>query len=103
MIFLVKCLKLMALTHDLTDGKLFYDEIEIGIGTYFQDSIIADIESLFIYAGVHSIIFGFYRMPVRRFPYAIYYHVLNEVAIVVAVLPMRRNPDWVKDKLKERS
>ncbi len=90
-------------THDLTDGKLFYDESEIGIGIYFQDSIIADIESLFIYAGVHSKIFGFYRMSAKRFPYAIYYHVLNEAAIVVAVLPMRRNPDWVKDKLKERS
>ena len=36
-------------THDLVDGKLFYDKNEIGIGTYFQDSIIADIESLFIY------------------------------------------------------
>ena len=90
-------------THDLIDRKLFYDESEIGIGTYFQDSIIADIQSLFIYAGVHSKIFSFFRMPAKRFPYAIYYHVLNEVAIVVAVLPMRRNPYWVKDKLKERS
>ena len=90
-------------THDLIDGKLFYDESEVGIGTYFQDSIVADVESLFIYGGVHSKIFGFYRMPAKRFPYAIYYHVLNEIAIVVAVLPMRRNPGWVKDKLRERS
>jgi len=90
-------------THDLTDGKLFYDEREIGIGTYFQDSIIADIESLFIYAGVHSKVFSFHRMPAKRFPYAIYYHVLNEIAIVVAVLPMRRNPNWIKGTLNERS
>jgi hypothetical protein len=90
-------------SHDLTDGKLFYDESEMGIGTYFQDSVIADIESLFIYAGVHSKVFGFHRMPAKRFPYAIYYHVHNEVAIVVAVLPMRRNPHWVKDKLNKRS
>jgi len=89
--------------YDISDGKLFYDKSEIGVGTYFQDSIIADIESLFIYAGVHSKIYGFFRMPAKRFPYAIYYHVLKEVAIVLAVLPMRRNPYWVKDKLKERS
>jgi len=90
-------------TNDLTDGKLFYDENEFGIGTYFQDSIIADVESLFIYAGVHIKIFGFYRMPAKRFPYAIYYHLLNEVAIVIAVLPMRRSPYWVKNRLTERS
>ncbi len=90
-------------THDLTDGKSFYDENEKGVGTYFLDSMVADIESLFVYAGVHSKIFGFYRMPAKRFPYAIYYHIFNEVAIVVAVLPMRRNPIWVKGKLKERS
>ncbi len=90
-------------TLDLTDGKSFYDENEKGVGTYFLDSMVADIESLFVYAGVHSKIFGFYRMPAKRFPYAIYYHIFNEVAIVVAVLPMRRNPIWVKGKLKERS
>ena len=89
-------------THDLSDGKLFYDESEMGIGTYFQDSIIAEIESLLIYAGVHSKVFGFYRMPAKRFPYSIYYHVLNNVAIVVAVLPMRRNPHWIKNSLKNR-
>jgi len=42
-------------------------------------------------------------MSEKRFPYAIYYHVHNEVAIVVSVLPMRRNPNWVKDKPRERS
>ncbi len=90
-------------TFDLADGKSFYDENEKGVGTYFLDSMVADIESLFVYAGVHSKVFGFYRMPAKRFPYAIYYHILNEVAIVVAALPMRRSPVWVKGKLKERS
>jgi len=91
------------ITLDLTDGKSFYDENEKGVGTYFLDSMVADIESLFVYAGVHSKIFGFYRMPAKRFPYAIYYHILNEIAIIVAVLPMRRNPAWIKDKLKKRN
>jgi len=51
----------------------------------------------------HGKKYSFYRMPAKRFPYAIYYHIHNEVAIIVAVLPMRRNPAWVKGKLKERS
>lgn len=39
---------------DLNDGKAFYEQREPGIGEYFWDSLLADIESLFIYAGVHT-------------------------------------------------
>lgn len=35
---------------DLRQGKLFYDDNQQGIGDYFFDSIIADIESLRLYA-----------------------------------------------------
>ncbi|MGZ5027755.1 MAG: hypothetical protein ACXV9T_11295 [Methylobacter sp.] len=31
---------------DLRQGKLFYDNARQGVGDYFFDSIIADIESL---------------------------------------------------------
>ena len=33
---------------DLDDGRLFYDEKETGVGDYFWDSLVADIESLTI-------------------------------------------------------
>ncbi len=89
--------------HDLDEGRDFYDKKENGIGNYFWDSLIADIDSLLIYAGIHSKRFGLYRMQAKRFPYAIYYDIQNEAAIVVAVLPMYRNPVWIKSKLKGRS
>ena len=87
---------------DLNDGKAFYDQREAGIGDYFWDSIVADIESLRIYAGIHSKRYGLYRMFARRFPFAIYYDIHDEIAYVVAVLPMRRDPRWIKKKLEER-
>ena len=31
---------------DLNDGKAFYEQRESGIGEYFWDSLLADIESL---------------------------------------------------------
>ena len=31
-------------------------------------------------------------MLAKRFPYAIYYEIKDEIAYVVAVLPMRRDP-----------
>ncbi len=88
---------------DLNDGKAFYEERESGTGEYFWDSLFADIESLVIYAGVHVRDHGLYRMLSKRFPYAIYYEIVDEIAYVIAVLPMRRNPPWLQRKLQERS
>ncbi len=90
-------------SNDLKDGKDFYNHKEVGVGDYFWDSLIADIESLIIYAGIHSKKYGFYRMLSRRFPYAIYYEIKDNIAYVVAILPMHRDPVWIKHKLKKRS
>jgi hypothetical protein len=43
---------------------------------------LSDIESLVIFAGIHRKEFGFYRMLSKRFPYAIYYDVNDDVASV---------------------
>jgi hypothetical protein len=88
---------------DLNDGKAFYDSRGTGVGDYFWDSLIADIESLVIYAGIHNERYGFQRMLAKRFPYAIYYEIRGEIVYVVAVLPMRRDPAWIDRRLKERS
>ncbi len=79
---------------DLVNGRLFYAGQEHGVGEYFWDSILSDIESLFIFAGIHIKEYGFYRMPSKRFPYSIYYDVDGNIASIIAVLPARRNPLW---------
>jgi len=51
----IKDVYLMAeAVEDLNTGKAFYDLQEAGVGDYFWDCMIADIESLVIYAGVQS-------------------------------------------------
>jgi hypothetical protein len=87
---------------DLHEGKSFYNLQEAGVGGYFWDCLISDIESLIIYAGVHSKKFGLHQMFSKRFPYAIYYELVENTAYVVAVLPMRRNPVWIMRKIKKR-
>ncbi|MGA1876175.1 MAG: hypothetical protein ACMUIA_11260 [bacterium] len=67
------------------------------------DSLLADIESLVIYAGIHNREHGLYRMLARRFPYAIYYEIVDDIAYIIAALPMRRNPAWIKKKMEGRS
>lgn len=88
---------------DLNDGSKFYDRKEAGVGEYFWDSLIADIESLIIYAGIHKKRYGFHQMFAKRFPYSIYYEIIKDIAYVIAVLLMRRDPAWIKKKVNKRS
>ncbi len=87
---------------DLDIGKEFYDQQNQGIGMYFRDSIISDIESLVIYAAVHPKRFGFYRMTSKRFPFSIYYNIKDNNAYVIAILPDKREPSWIIDNLTPR-
>ncbi|WP_394753124.1 type II toxin-antitoxin system RelE/ParE family toxin [Crenothrix sp.] len=89
--------------YDLYEARDFYDKQGKNIGDYFWDSILSDIESLMIFVGVHKKDYGYYRMLAKRFPYAIYYDVNQDVASVIAVLPLRRNPVWIKDKMSNRN
>jgi hypothetical protein len=88
---------------DLNHGEAFYDLQQAGLGPYFRDCIISDIESLRLYGGIHSQHGGSYRLISKRFPYAIYYDIMEEVAIILAVLDMRRSPLWIKQALRKRS
>ena len=87
---------------DLNEGRSFYDLQESGVGDYFWDCLISDIESLIIYAGIHRKRLGFFQMFSKRFPYAIYYDVIEGIAYVAAILPIRRDPAWISKQLEKR-
>ena len=85
---------------DLADGFWFYEHQTPGLGDYFRSSLIADIDSLAFYAGIHEQAFGYHRSLSKRFPFAIYYQVNNEILTVVAVLDCRRRPSWIRRRLQ---
>ena len=70
-----------------------------GLGEYFIDTLFADIESLHLYAGIHSTHWGHHRLLTRRFPFAVYYQAAEEVVRVYAVLDCRRSPVSTRDRL----
>ena len=84
---------------DLVDGFRFYETQSEGLGDYFLDSLFSDIDSLQLYAGIHAVHFGYHRLLSKRFPFAIYYRVDNELARVHAVLDCRRDPASIRDRL----
>lgn len=84
---------------DLIEGFRFYEAQAAGLGDYFLDSLSADIDSLRLYAGIHPLHLGQHRLLSKRFPFAVYYEVLDHVARVNAVLDCRRNPAWISGRL----
>ncbi|MFA6314007.1 MAG: hypothetical protein WCV99_16325 [Sterolibacterium sp.] len=56
-----------AAEQDLLDGGAFYEIQQPGIGAYFLDSLVADIDSLALYAGIPARPHGrFHRALAKR-------------------------------------
>ncbi|HEY8902842.1 MAG TPA: hypothetical protein VIM48_03990 [Chthoniobacterales bacterium] len=87
---------------DIELGRNFYDLQQIGIGDYYSDSILSDIESLALFHGIHPKHFGFHRMLSSRFPFGIYYDETPAEVQVFAVLDLRRDPLWIRSELARR-
>lgn len=85
---------------DIENGCHYYEKQCQGLGDYFLDSIYSDIDSLTFFAGIHCIVYGYHRLLCKRFPFAVYYKIDKEFAIVQAVLDCRQNPSWIRRKLK---
>ena len=88
-----------AAERDIEEGYRFYERQLRGLGVYFLDSVCADIDSLAYFGGIHRVVFGHHRLLCRRFPFAVYYRVLEGHVLVVAVLDCRRNPSWIRGRL----
>jgi len=99
----VKKIRLLALaSQDLIDGYNFYEQQERGLGVYFLDSLFSDIDSLLIYAGIHSTYFqSYYRMLSKRFPFAVYYRIDGNDVLVYAILDCRKKPAWTRRRLRK--
>jgi len=76
----------------IADGIRFYDRQQSGLGAYFLSSIMSDLRSLGIHAGIHQKHGPYHRMICSRFPYSIYYLKSGMDVDVYAVLDDRRDP-----------
>lgn len=85
----------------IDDGYWFYENQESGLGGYFLDSIMSDIKSLKVYAGIHEIFAydHYHRMVCGTFPFSIFYKIEHSEVRVYAVLDNRQNPDTINDRL----
>ena len=87
---------------DLLDGFRFYERQAEGVGAYFLETLVSDIESLRLFGGIHRRLFGYHRLLSKRFPFAIYYEVDGDLVSVWRVLDCRRDPTWIRRQLRAR-
>ncbi len=87
---------------DLIEGYAFYEENDAGLGDWFLTNLFADIDSLQLYAGLHPTPYkNFHRALSKRFPFAIFYKVAQDVIRIHAVVDCRRRPAWIRERLRQ--
>jgi toxin ParE1/3/4 len=78
---------------DLADTYRFYQECRLGLGDDFmlcaEEAVERVLKNPFQYPDVHM---GVRRSLVHRFPYCVYYVVVESKISVIAVLHAARNP-----------
>lgn len=87
---------------DLEAGRDFYETINPGLGSYFIESLLSDIESLKLYVGVHRTQYGLFCFSSKRFPYALYYYIREDEARIIAILDQRQEPRSLHSTLTKR-
>jgi hypothetical protein len=91
---------LRSASRTVAEGIRFYDRQEVGLGAYFLNSIMSDVRSLSITAGVHQKMAGsYFRLVCTKFPYSIYYRMDDSGVAVYAILDDRQDPERTEDTL----
>jgi hypothetical protein len=70
------------------------------LAAIFLESIFDEIDLLAVHGGIHIQVFGYHRSLSKRFPFAIYYRVEANVVRVRAILDCRRNPSWIRRRIR---
>lgn len=88
---------------DVLEGARFYDDQHQGVGEYFKQSVRSELDALQLSAGIHESLGFCFRKLVRKFPFAIYYILENEIVDVFAILDCRQDPETIAGRIRDVS
>lgn len=89
---------------DVAQAFHWYEGRGEGLGLEFLRAYYGALGVLSRSAEIHRLCYkGFRRILLRRFPYAIYFQVLDKDVTVVMLAHCARNPKLIKRSLRERS
>jgi hypothetical protein len=84
---------------DLRNDWFFDERQSPGLGDRFLDAIEAEFQTLAHYPSIHLKVEGFYRMLIRRFPFALYYLISDDTIAMDAILDCRPDPNGLRKRL----
>lgn len=87
---------------DIIQAAAFNEKQRVGLGSYFQESLFLDLESLHFNVGIHPVFYGFNRMLSKRFPFAVYYRLNADKVFIYTILDCRSKPGNSENSLKNR-
>jgi len=93
---------IQAAKNDVAASYRFYEKQQKGLGGYYRECILEDLDKLAGMAGIHRKIGGYHHVNCRLFQSIIYYRVESAIAIVAAILDARINPARRDRLLKKR-
>lgn len=77
----------------------YYEECEPGLGYDFSIEVFAGIQNIANYPAAWPVIEeDIRRCLVNRFPYGIIYQLEKSQIFILAVMPLRRHPDYWKHR-----
>lgn len=78
---------------DVTAGFRWYEEQRPGLGSQFLDCVLACLERVRRSPELHARVQGeFRRAFVRRFPYAVFYELIDQTVTVYGIVHIARDP-----------
>ena len=80
----------------------FYEKTEIGLGIYFIDHFMEEVDALKIHAGSHRKRQGLHFCQIKKFPVALYYRLEADLVRICAVIDCRRSPYKIQRILSHR-
>jgi len=95
---------LPAASQDFIEGRAYYEALSPkGGGERFENAFKEALRQIKDGTVTHAVAFeNFHRINLRKFPYALYYRLHNDKAVIAAVLYARWDPQKIRRALRER-
>lgn len=85
---------------DAYGAKLWYDDQRQGLGDEFEQALEAAFRTISRFPELYpSVLRDVRRCLLGRFPYGIYYEIVGESVLIVAVFHVSRDPESLADRL----
>jgi ParE-like toxin of type II ParDE toxin-antitoxin system len=90
---------------ELDDAVNHYNQQRAGLGDEFVAEVGRAVDQVLAHPHAWQVLdadLGIRRCRLNRFPYGLVYRIEGDIAVALAVMYLRREPEYWKDRLKSK-